>query len=322
MKDGRSAQVKPASVKWKSGINQLVESCMIELPLYPYLKNNLTATDIYSGEKECVFEVGGRVSVWVGYNGDNRSVFEGFIAAINYGERLEIICEGFAFLLKDKIFTKSYRATKLKTLLADLTQGLDIVLSDAIPDLTIKSVTFNNVKSMDVLEWLKKELLCSVVFRGNNLYAGASPFGEDYGRAKLQLGWNVAKDDNFKRQPQKTDIQINIIAKDGTGKTKRLKSGQTKFKSVKDIKVKAGLDEKYLKECVERLQREYNTEGRQEGKLSCFLVPYFVVGMIAEITDKRYPERNGNYFVQAIEGSFDTGGGRQILTLKNYGDDK
>ena len=94
MKDGRTAQVKPAAVRWKSDAKQLFETCVIELPLYPYLKSNTEATNIYSGEKECAFAVGGKVNVKVGYDGDNNEVFDGFVAAINYGERLELICEG------------------------------------------------------------------------------------------------------------------------------------------------------------------------------------------------------------------------------------
>jgi len=320
MRDGRTAQVKPASVKWKSDVNQLVESCTITLPLYPYLKSTIEATEIFSGERECVFEVGGEVSVKLGYDTENETVFTGFVAAVNYGERLELLCEGYAFLLKDKTFTKSYKSVQLRQLLQDLTKDTPIVLSKSIPDLKITNATFKATKAMDVLEWLKKELLCAVVFRGDSLFAGASPFGEKLGSAKLRLGWNVVKDDNFKKQPPKTDIQINIVTKSPAGTVKRVKSDQRKFKSVKEVKVKPGLDAKYLKEVVDRLQREANTEGRQEGKLTCFLVPHFTTGMVAKITDNRFPERNGNYLVQVIDGSFDTGGGRQNLTLKNYGD--
>ena len=43
-------------------------------------------------------------------------MFDGFVEAINYGERLELTCEGWAYLLKDKIFTKSYRTVELKKL--------------------------------------------------------------------------------------------------------------------------------------------------------------------------------------------------------------
>ena len=318
MKDGRTAQVKPAAVRWKSDAKQLFETCVIELPLYPYLKSNTEATDIYSGEKECAFAVGGRVNVKVGYDGDNNEVFDGFVAAINYGERLELTCEGWAYLFKGTIFTKSYRTVELKKLLADLTEGTGIELSAAIPGLKIKNATFNNIKGIDVLEWLKKELLCSVVFRGRNLYAGASLFGEQMPHQKLRLGWNVVKDDNFKKQPTKADIQINIVAKDSKGKSCCAVKPDKRFKSIKTVRVKPGLDAGYLKKVVARLQHEANTEGRQEGKLTCFLVPYFIVGMVAEVSDSRYPERNGSYFVQAVEGSFTTSGGRQVLTLKSY----
>jgi len=44
-------------------------------------------------------------------------------------------------------------------------------------------------------------------------------------------------------------------------------------------------------------------------------VPYAEKGMVCEITDKVFHERQGRYFVDTVSGEFGEGGGRQTLTL-------
>ena len=59
------------------------------------------------------------------------------------------------------------------------------------------------------------------------------------------------------------------------------------------------------------------------GSITAFLVPTVEPGMTATIIDKKYEERNGNYFIEGVQGSFDKSGGRinvQIsYALKNNG---
>lgn len=40
--------------------------------------------------------------------------------------------------------------------------------------------------------------------------------------------------------------------------------------------------------------------------------------MTVEIDDPKFPERNGRYFVETIEGEYLANGGRQKLTLRQY----
>ena len=51
-------------------------------------------------------------------------------------------------------------------------------------------------------------------------------------------------------------------------------------------------------------------------------MPFFGKGDVCQIIDKRFPDREGKYFVESIEGSFDDRGGRQKLNLIYYGKDR
>jgi hypothetical protein len=55
-----------------------------------------------------------------------------------------------------------------------------------------------------------------------------------------------------------------------------------------------------------------------EGVITAFLIPYVEPGMAAVITDQRYPERNGKYFIEAVEGEFSTSGGRQKIKIGSF----
>lgn len=52
-----------------------------------------------------------------------------------------------------------------------------------------------------------------------------------------------------------------------------------------------------------------------DGAITTFLEPRAMPTMIADITDKQYPERDGKYYIEAVETTFGTGGGRHKVTI-------
>jgi hypothetical protein len=64
----------------------------------------------------------------------------------------------------------------------------------------------------------------------------------------------------------------------------------------------------------ETLKQEAMYKGL-DGNLNTFLWPVAKPRQTASITDGRYPERTGNYFIQEVRGSFDRSGGRLAVKL-------
>ena len=316
---GRYKNIKPNSVKWKCSISNFVDTCTIRLPLASYVVSTLVGTDdVATKGKRTVFNEGDKVVVSLGYDGTNTKRFVGFVNRINYAAPLELECEGYSYQLKKKLITKSYQSTTIKKILTDLIDGTDIQLSPYIPNVPITNVTFKNSPAFKVLEWFQKECLCTVYFDYDMLYVGASKFAVPKPHHKIRLGWNTAEDKELKKAIENTETIVHVVEKSPAGAVKRTKSDQSKFDNIKDVKIRAGLPADFVKKLANEIQIAQNTGGYR-GDITCFLVPSIENGDVLEITDKRFPDREGSYFVEAVDGSFDNSGGRQKITLRYYG---
>jgi len=317
-KDGHTAKVKPIDVKWKVDAGSYCDSCTITLPLYPYLKTEVEGTDIISGESRCIFAVDGKVTVKLGYDGNNVERFVGFISSIDYDSTLTIKCEGYYHLLKNKTFTSSWAAISLISLLRYITKETDITLSPDIINIPLGPLTFSNVKTSQIFDKMKSDYALCVFFRGRELYVGPYAYGKRGDTVKLRIGWNV-KSSGLKVQDPKDDIEVNLVVKSADGNIQNTSSSTKKAEGVENVKISEGMPTEFKKAVIDRVLSDKNTGGRLGGSVTCFLQPVFHIGDVADIEDVRYPEKRGRFFVTAISGGFGKNGGTQQLTLKNYG---
>lgn len=305
--------VKVALVKWKCSVSNLVDTCTIQLPRLVFMPNMVPGTGVevprkFSKLQYQPFKEGDPVTVQLGYDNDNKTVFKGFLKRINQSTPLQLECEGYNYPLYNVVFNKSYPNTTLKKVLQDLTTGTGIQLSPYIPDMQLSNLTFKNVPGMKVLEWFQKECLCSVYFDFDQLYVGASRYGIPKPRQRLLLGWNTVDDKNFKKNVPDTQINIQVVTKNPAGSVKKTKSDSQKYSATKEIKVRSGLPDSFVKQLADEIQKQQNYAGFS-GNITCFLVPYFEKGYSVAIKDRRFPERRGLFFVETVEGSFDSSGG-------------
>lgn len=311
-------KVKPHSVKWRSSVLSIIETSTIALPRATYLKNNLNATEDNTVKRSVVFNEGDKVVVNLGYDGKNTQRFIGFVKRINQTDRLEIECEGYNYQLP-KAFSKSYASTTVKDILTDLIQGTDIKIDQSTADVKVSNVRFKNATGLQVLEWIQKELHLAVYFSFDSLYVGTL-YGRRKGKKKLRVGWNTVDDKDFKQRRTEENVLIQLVDKNSKGSVKKTKSDERKYSQTKEVKIKAGLDEALRKQIANDLQARENYRG-YEGSILCFLVPDIEKSDVVELENKRFSERSGQFFAETIEGSFDSNGGRQKVTLNyfNYG---
>lgn len=313
---GSYKQVKASKVTWKTSVNSFTDTCTIDLPRITYMKTVRTVTEDMqepNERKEYVFKENDKISVSLGYDGNNVKRFEGFIKRVNMGMPVQIECEGYSYLLYDIIFYKSYANVTVKQLLTDVCSGTDIVLSPEMPNIPLKNVRFKNATGFQVLEWLEKECHLVVYFNFNELYVGTQ-FGKKQNTVKFRLGWNTVKEDDLKKRIVDKNVRIVIEEKNSNGEVRKTKSDIEKYGPDKTVKIKAGIPANLLKEIANRLQTKKNYNG-YEGDITAFLEPAANKGMIAVITDKLYPEREGSYFVETVTGEFGKNGGRQKIQL-------
>jgi hypothetical protein len=310
----RNNPFKANAVKWSRSIEQISDSASVKVPALTRLRHEGdTYENVATG---LIFKEGMKVTVAAGYDGENEIRFKGFIRRINYTLPLEIECEGYSYPLRKKLdFTKHYKNTTVRKILADVVAGTDIVLSTSIPEIPIEKVVFENVTGIQVLEWLKEKCLLTVYFNFNELYCGMEQL-DPKASASFRLGWNVVKDNELKFNDQKefADVRIQVGARKKNGQRENAfsgkKDGQVK-KLRSAIKDKATLDRIAEQKRNELVNRGY------EGSITAFLNPFVEPGMAIDITDAKYPERTGKYFVSGVDGDFSRSGGRQKIKIGN-----
>lgn len=313
---GEYTKVKPSKVTWKTDVNSFTDTCTIDLPRITYLKTEKTVTE--DGQepnerKEYVFKENDKISISLGYDGNNTKRFEGFIKRVNMSIPVQIECEGYSYLLYDVIFNKSYSTVTVKQLLTDLCTDTEIVLSADMPNIPLTNVRFKNATGIQVLEWLKKEVRLAVYFNFNELYVGTL-FGSKGKKVKFKLGWNTVKEDDFKKRLVDKNVRVVIQEKNNQGEVKRSKSDEQKYSNEQLLKIKAGIPADLLKQIANRLQTKSNYNG-YEGNITAFLEPAVNKGDIAQIDGYKYPEKSGSFFIESVSGEFGTRGGRQTIQL-------
>jgi hypothetical protein len=306
--------LQPHKVSWSRKIDSYCDSAKIVLPSQVMLKNEIDA--VYQKvETGVVLKEGMKVEISCGYDGVNDLRFKGFIRRRNLGTPLELECEGYSYQLQLKQgYTKSYSQVTIKQLLTDLVEGTDIKLSELIPDVSLKNIYFKNSRGTDVLEYLKDKCLLTVNFDLDVLYAGLEQL-QVKSAIDFRLNWNVIKDSGLKFETNKelATVNIQIENRDKTG-VKKKGNSQVKDGAVKKIGVRHITDEAALSKIAEEARKKATQAGYQ-GAITAFLQPYAEPGMSAKISDTRYPERTGTYFIESVEGEFGPGGGRQKIKI-------
>lgn len=313
VKIGNFKAVKPTAIKWVRKVDNYTDTASVKLPAIANLK---TTGELYETvETGLQFSEGMKIEIACGYDGNNKTVFKGFIKRRIFSVPLELECEGYSYQLRTKVdFSTSHKSVTVRNLLEELCQNTDIKLSDSIPEIPLQNIRFKNVKGTDVLEYLKDKCFLTVLFDFDTLYVGLR-MTNIKSRVNLKLGWNVIKDNDLKFENKKELATVNITV-EKRDKTGNKKHGKTEIKdgSVKVMKIRHITDAVSLKAIADQKRSELIHAG-YEGKLTCFLSPYTEPGMATNITDNRYPERTGLYLIESVEGEFGPNGGRQKVAI-------
>jgi hypothetical protein len=307
---------KPLSVhavSWERSIDNYSDTARITVPAVARMKradgnyNRINTADQITP--------GMPVTILAGYDSHTPQRFKGFVAKVKYAIPLIIECEGYSWQLRNKTFTKSYGATSVKDILTDLVTGTDIKLSDDIPNIPLPAAVFKNVYGTQVLDWLKEKCLLTVYFIQDTLYAGGRSL-QPFASVKFRIGWNTAAEEqlSYLTQDELARVIINANSRKEDGS---MVIPITDLKGdVKQLRTLVS-DNAALAAISEQATRSKKFTG-YKGTLTAFALPYAEPGMTAVITDNRYPERSGRYFIQEVKGELGPQGGRQRIQLGYY----
>ena len=309
--------IKIGSVSFKSVHDVRIKRSLYDLAATAVVKVPVTAVLKHAGEPPTHIEtaqavkVGDKVEIKLGYDGTLNTEFTGYVKRLNYKVPLEIECEDEYYRLRFINCVFSKKETTLKECLNTVLTG---VQTGEIVGLTLKNFVVNNKPGSWLLGYLKKEygLVAWFDIKGKLNVGKANDVKGD--TVKYVLRENVIRDDELKYQLA-DDVKLKVKAvcyyKDGTRIEGELggDGGEVRTLYYYDVK-----DAGELKTLANEELKRYSFDGYR-GTITAFLLLYALPGMVASIEDKVYNERSGDYFIESVETSFGTGGGRRTVEI-------
>jgi len=208
--------------------------------------------------EEKTFKIGQRISISLGYNGNMRSMFEGYITGYNSDSNVEVQCENMAYKLKLKQAPK-FETSKSGCAVNDVLGGKYGLLKDTgfeiHPDTKEFDIKIGMIKVTDnftvadiLSEWSKYSVYCFLKYdpnSGDNMPAIA--VGRPYSNSKSQP---VFPDSN--PEPFKVRFDYHVASND-------LKIVKTDPKFLAVTAKALGSDEKFFEVTV-RLNPDYDPQ--------------------------------------------------------------
>jgi hypothetical protein len=292
-------------------LHNYIDKATIKIPISARVKRkDGSVTESMSSAK--YFEVGDKVDIALGYEGQLKNEFIGFVSRINFNTPLEIECEGFAYQLRNKTIKGAWKKTSVKEILELMITGTDIVLMPEMDNVNvpIDNLTIQEQPCLGVLDYFKSHFFCSIFFKDNAIFCGIENTikGKD---VKHQLGWNVLKDSDLKeRRPE--DVQVIITGQQKDGTKASAKSGTAGGKIIKKTTIVT--DVNALEQMAVKIKNANSFDG-YEGKITTFLIPHTQPGDASILLDSKYEDRSGKYLIESVEVKYSIAGARRINEL-------
>jgi hypothetical protein len=248
-----------------------------------------------------------KVSVFMGYNGELKQEFSGYISQVSFKIPLVVTCQDEMFNLKQNSLTKSWSSVDLKELIAFIYPG-----KASVADISLGGFVIKQQSTAQVLDSLKKYGIQSYFDSEGVLVADFAGSTKDKPR-RVNYDFNKNIIDNDLEYTRKEDIRIKVkgVSKTPTGKKIEFVTGDTDGdeRSLNYYNI----DEESLKKIVNKEFEKLKKDGLKN-TFTTFGIPYAEPGDIAVINDIIYPERNGSYLIESVTTSHGVTGFRRVIT--------
>lgn len=289
----------------------LTDTAIIELPNKITRKNQ---------QIKDIIKVNDQVTIKLGYHPNLVTRFTGYVSKIVPESPLKVMCEDEAFKLKQE-FLESYskKPVTLETLIKDNYSG-EIKVSDC--DLGGFSIEKGSTM-IQVLQELQTTYKLYSYFRNGILNVGL-PYDGTGVTKQFKFQRNIIDGSNLQLTDESelqtvaygistlsdgSKIELYTYYENGQIKTSEKNPGG----NLNTMKI-PGLSKAKLTTLLERWLPNLHYTGFQ-GSFETFGEPIVDHGDFAEISDLKFPEKDGKYLIKSIVISFGINGYRQNITL-------
>lgn len=288
----------------ESSWDTLTDTAKIDFPR----RTEWDGKSLFSGANP-IFKRNDPIEINIGYDGDNKRVFSGYLSAVKATVPVSVDCQDSAYLLKQSTITKSWKNATLK-------EVLDYILPTQIPyeapAVTLGPIRVSNSTPAKVLEYLKEHYFLKSWLRNGTLYCGLAYVPALQAKHSISFELNVVE--HSLEYIRKDDVKIMLkgisMYPDNTKEEYSTGDSTGEQRTVHFYDVSKS-DLKTLTDAeIERLRYE-----GYRGSFTTFLKPQIQHGDIVKLTSTQYPERDGSYFVKSVTTTFGNDGGRQIVEL-------
>ena len=262
---------------------------------------------IFNGD-DAVIKKGDPVTIELGYFPELNVVFNGYVSKVENTSPVVIHCEDEMFLLKRNTITKSFKSVDLETLVGEIAGDVKFNTVDA----EMGQFRISNVTPCQVLEEIKKVYLLDAFIQNKELHVGLQYIPETSTNHKLIFEKNII--DHSLEWQNLEDMKIKIKAISMLPNNKKIEIEVGDPIGEQRTAHFYNLSEKALREAAERELPKFRFSGYR-GSFTTFGEPQLKHGDTVELTSYKFPERNGEYFVDGVETTFGQSGFRQIVEM-------
>lgn len=240
--------------------------------------------------------VGDRVVLELGYNGELKVEFEGYIREIESGFPMKLHLDDETFFMRSNSFVKSWKEVKLKEVLEYIAPGYEIECHDA----SLGKFQIDNQSTLTVLRTLKERYGFYSAIREKKLVC---KFKYEMAEIKQVHVYDFSKNVKtsslkYKRKEDKK-VRIKAVSYNRDGKKVTEEVGnKEQFTSVKTL----SFTNKTTKELRELALAEYKRvcfDGF-EGSVTGYGLPLTNAGDTLKIISPREREREGKYLIESV----------------------
>lgn len=306
--------------EFESSVDEIGGTAKITLPRRLTSKEGKVLLDL--------IHTGDRVELKIGYNGDLKTEFTGYVSHIGDSTPLVLECDDNWYTFKKAAhITKSYKSVTLKKLLQDLFPGYTVecpdftfsggyIIKDVTPYTVVKKIK-DEVGFCTKLDEQNKMISCFWPFEFKGFNKHTYVFGTRNGTLlkdlrNKRLAPNIAANGLKFVRKEDRKLQITGKAKQKKGKTLTAVVGSKEADAEKRT-MNFGSDvttEAELKKRIETELKNKNFDG-YEGTITGFGTPQTMPGDTLKIVDTENPEREGEYLIKRVKVRFNASGFRR-----------
>ncbi|HFG0566917.1 hypothetical protein K5L04_09275 [Flavobacterium psychrophilum] len=258
---------------------------------------------------------GDKITVKLGYDGNLKTRFVGYIRTVDAKKPVKIMCEDGMFLLKTvETKKKGYKKVALKQLITDLLAGtgIDFLLVDG--DISLGSYRMLKDTVAEELNEMKSKYGLRAYFRTINgqskLYVGLGYPFDNRKKESFIYGQNLISEDFVYRIAEDVKIKVKAISIDDKNKRTEIETGDKDGELYTVYHDNIGVDE--LRKFAESELKRFKTTGFK-GSFETFGEPFVNKCDIAHI--EASDNNKGDFLIKKVEINFGMNGYRQKIEI-------